>query len=239
MASSVVVYLHEGTAQLRGFARRDPRRYSHALEVLRSVPVLAASRVQADQLSDIGVRVSDVVYNCAQISVQEPPPRSPHPPQVLMVGTVQPRKGVDLFVAVANQVDGMDFVWIGPGTPPTSSGQARFVGPMDPPAVRAQLRRGSAVLITSTDDPFPLVAAEALAAGTRVVCPDDIGAAELIGGLRGCRTYPRSAGASGAAEALQRSLAEALDVAAARKRLAPLHPSALWERLRPWLMTVN
>ena len=110
-----------------------------------------------------------------------------------MCGLAQPRKGADIFFEVAERVPEHDFVWIGPWAPPDADANEptwqRFkelalpnfyvTGLVENPY--AHLRRLDAFVLTSREDPNPLVVAEALVLGKRVLAFSETGAsADLL-----------------------------------------------------------
>lgn len=107
---------------------------------------------------------------------------------VAMCGLAQPRKGSDIFFEAARQLPDHDFVWIGPWTGPETDMNdvtvERFetlrlrnffvTGLVDNPY--AHLRRADAFVLTSREDPNPLVVAESLLLGKQVMGFSDTGA---------------------------------------------------------------
>ena len=105
-----------------------------------------------------------------------------------MCGLAQPRKGADLFFEVAKRLPDHDFVWIGPWAPPETDLNGATVerfrkerlpnfyltGLVDNPY--AHLRRIDAFVLTSREDPNPLVIAEALLLGKAVLAFSGTGA---------------------------------------------------------------
>lgn len=110
---------------------------------------------------------------------------------ILGAGEVQPRKGVDLFIAVADQMRSqcpdrrLKFVWIGSGYDPlydfsvslwladqiqrsNLQGQLHMLD--HSPAYGALLERANLFLMSSRLDPLPNVAIDALLAGKPVLC---------------------------------------------------------------------
>jgi len=116
------------------------------------------------------------------------------PEQTLLVlgaGAVQPRKGVDLFVAVADQIRRqapelpVHFAWIGSGYEPEHdfsvsvwlkdqiersglSGQLTMLD--ESPAYSTLIARSDLFVVSSRLDPLPNVAIDAMLAGTPVLC---------------------------------------------------------------------
>lgn len=232
-----VAYLHEGRTQFAAFERRDKGLFRESLDLLAAMTVLASSRAQAAQLESFGITPKDIVYNCFRSAGALPsrlPRKRGHGTRVLMVGSLQARKGVELFVGCSRAFESAEFLWIGAGPRPADPGTVAFLGPLPPGEIRDHLTAADALLLTSTDDPFPLIAGEALAAGCRVVCSTDIGTAELIGGIRGCGTFAER-DVEGTLDTLRRTLASDLDEDEVRNRLTSLTPEALWRRLARWL----
>ena len=109
-------------------------------------------------------------------------------PVVAMCGLAQPRKGADIFLEVAERMPECDFLWIGPWAPPETDlngetwerfqqlrlGNCYVTGMVSNPY--AALRRADAFVLTSREDPNPLVAAEALVLGLKVVAFAETGA---------------------------------------------------------------
>jgi glycosyltransferase involved in cell wall biosynthesis len=115
---------------------------------------------------------------------------------VIGCGSLEWRKGFDLFLVVAARVareldTEVFFLWVG-GTPyPTQlwqieldvwraglDGMVSFVSSVPNPA--DYLALGDVFLLTSREDPFPLVCVEAAALGKPIVCFDSAGTVELV-----------------------------------------------------------
>ena len=107
---------------------------------------------------------------------------------VAMCGLAQRRKGADIFLAVAERLPQYDFVWIGPWTPAETdlngATHDRFAALRlrnffytqltDNPY--AHLESADAFVLTSREDPNPLVVAEALLLGCKVLAFAETGA---------------------------------------------------------------
>ena len=110
---------------------------------------------------------------------------------ILGAGQIQPRKGVDLFISVADQVRQYStgkkyrFAWIGSGYDPINdygvsiwledqinrSGLSEIVSMLEnSPSYIDLIKRTDIFLVTSRLDPFPNVAIDALSAGKPVLC---------------------------------------------------------------------
>ena len=119
------------------------------------------------------------------------PPDHHYEPGDLVVGccgTVEHRKGADLWVSVAKEVRRalpgrrVRFVWTGEIAQPLELAQdddVEFTGPTPNPY--AHMRRFDVATLPSRDDPFPLVVLEAMLLGTPVVAFDVGGVSSQIG----------------------------------------------------------
>lgn len=109
-------------------------------------------------------------------------------PLIGMCGLAQPRKGADIFLDLAVRLPQYDFLWIGPWAPPDTllndEAHARSqslacpnfytTGLTENPY--AYLRRLDAFLLSSREDPNPLVVPEALLLGKKVMAFSKTGA---------------------------------------------------------------
>ena len=109
-------------------------------------------------------------------------------PSVAMCGVAELRKGADIFFELATELPQYDFIWIGPWAPPEANENGptfeRFTslridnfyvtGLTTNPY--AHLRQADIFLLTSRADPNPLVVAEALVLGKKVIAFADTGA---------------------------------------------------------------
>jgi len=121
---------------------------------------------------------------------------------VLGAGAVQPRKGVDLFVAMAQLIHQqapdlpVHFAWIGSGYEPErdfsvsiwlrdqierSGLTSRLTMLDESPAYAALMQRSSCLVVSSRLDPLPNVAIDAMLEGTPVLCfAEACGIADLL-----------------------------------------------------------
>ncbi len=135
-----------------------------------------------------------LVRECALPRVAYDPDRPPaSPPLVVNVASIQPRKGVDLFVETAVRVcrhhPDARFIWLGNGENRAAwaervaavglADRVRFPGYRDNP--HATLLEASLLFLSSRDDPMPLSVLEAMALARPVVCFDVGGAPEALG----------------------------------------------------------
>lgn len=135
-------------------------------------------------------------------------------------GSVEHRKGADLWLDVASKVNAalpnrrIRFVWVGeviqPLAPGPWHGNVTFLGPSVNPY--AHMRRFDVATLPSRDDPFPLVVLEAMLVGTPVVA-FGVGSVATQIGDAGIVVPP------GDTEAFAREVIRLLSDAAERKRL--------------------
>lgn len=157
--------------------------------VLPHAHVLAVSDRQADWLSAFECRSIRTVYNSFGQSFA-PVERAyeAQSPIILMVGTQQRRKGLDLFSRVADLAfnDGRNwrFVWLGGHTASTDdcylSGHVDWRGHVSPEDVRSWLSKSCVFFLSSIDDPMPLGVGEALMSGVPCLTYIDTGFSDFI-----------------------------------------------------------
>ena len=111
---------------------------------------------------------------------------------VAMCGLAQPRKGADIFFELAMRIPQYDFVWIGPWDPREADANsatferysalkiANFFATGLTSNPYAHIRQASTFLLTSRKDPNPLVVAEALVLGRKVVAFAETGASTAM-----------------------------------------------------------
>lgn len=152
--------------------------------------VLAVSDRQADWLGSMGCKSIRTVYNSVGPYFHPVSPRaaSGDRPVVLMVGTQQRRKGVDLFSHVADLAHerGLDwqFVWLGGFTKGAEgcyrSTNVEWMGHVGSNEVREWMARAAVFFLSSIDDPMPLGVGEALMSGIPALVYVDTGFADFI-----------------------------------------------------------
>ncbi len=112
--------------------------------------------------------------------------------RVAMCGTAELRKGADIFFDLASRLPLYDFIWIGPWGPPDAMhNDATFerfraqlldnfyvTGLTEYPG--AYLRQIDALLLTSREDTNPLVVAEALLFGRKVIAFSETGDSKVL-----------------------------------------------------------
>jgi len=162
LADVPVAYLPQGPCRL-------PQRQAAAAKAAGAAPALPPERDAERFLQELG----------------------PDTLLVLGAGAVQPRKGVDLFIATAQQIRlqapelNVRFAWIGSGYAPDHDfsvsvwlrdqiERSNLGGHLamleESPAYKPLVERSTLMLVSSRLDPLPNVAIDALLAGTPVLC---------------------------------------------------------------------
>jgi len=185
----LVLWLHEsGSIFRRAWQRKWPRILALFLSQ-GFFSVMGVSELHRKQLAGIGFRGVSVLENPAPQTEKPLPPdrESSYRPLITVVGSKQPRKGVELFSAVADLAasngHSIDFHWCGPDTPLGSglyySPNARWQSSLPESQVMQLMRQADVIWIPSTEDPAPLVLTEAVSLGVPVVASSAVGNIEL------------------------------------------------------------
>ncbi|MCM2435376.1 glycosyltransferase family 4 protein [Agrobacterium rosae] len=187
---SVVFYCHETRYTYeRLLASHGGKVQNFVNNILPHCHCFAVSDQQADWLGSLGARSVRTVYNSIgrEFSEVQPSPDA-SAPVVLMVGTQQKRKGVDLFSRVADiaaeEGRNWKFVWLGAYTKGADgcykSNAVDWRGHVSAEDVRLSLSTASAFFLSSIDDPMPLSVGEALMCGIPCLVYEDTGFAPFI-----------------------------------------------------------
>lgn len=222
-------------------------RYERSVRLIQSAPIahMAISRQTADDVhAAIGSTRPVVIGNCQAVPVNYLAPVPPQdPPIVLNVASVMHRKRPDLFVEIAAKVLQLvpeaRFEWVGGEATPEIERQIadlgltekiRFIGHVDDPYPFMQ--RASLFLLTSEEEGFGLVLAEAMACSRTVAAFSGTGAAEVPGdtGLILDSDDPAGAAQAIAAE-ISKPQAERVNAAARQRYLDLYSPAAYAARL--------
>ncbi|NJM37797.1 MAG: glycosyltransferase [Akkermansiaceae bacterium] len=218
----VALYLHDTEHSLDAFQRGNPWRYKLLAHLLKTHHVLCVSESMASLYRHrFGTTRTTVVYEVVDV---EPRPRlNPERTHIIMVGTLNRRKGYPLFCDVAKLAKERNlpwqFHWVGglgeSDLAPVDSamtwwGWRDSAGPI--------LEQCDVLFLSSEDDPQPLACLEALALGKRAVGFAATGSSEILSQLSGCRVFQHFTPES-ALTALQEALAESVDPEAHAKIL--------------------
>ena len=210
----ILIYLHDTAWMVETYERSHPWKARFFRGIVRYHPVLCVSeQMRSFFKSALGSHNTHVVYEAA--ALPETPDFSPDFRHIVMVGSIDERKGVSLFSQVASMAEGetlpWKFHWIGALASQSLGGlssSVRWWGWQDSPL--EFIRKADVFLLSSVDDPLPLACLEALALGKRCVVYRRTGISELINQVPGCAVYEvHSAG--DCMQALKRALSEEQD----------------------------
>ena len=189
----VIVYLHETEHALDGYKRECPLRFRLLRRILARNPILCVSEKAAALYRErFGSRETHVVYECAGNDADlNLDPAKVH---IVNVGSLNERKGVELFSQVADLAQERhpewQFHWVG-GLASTNtlyrSPAVKWHGFMWQPG--KLVKQCKVFFLSSVDDPCPLSALEALGEDVGCVAYKKTGTAELIEHLPGCAVY--------------------------------------------------
>ena len=176
--------------------RHGEEHYARALELMRDpyLSHLAISDETARNVADeIGCEMPTNILNCRSMPAKYLEPVEPdEPPIVLNAASVIARKAPDIFTDVAIATckvhPTVRFWWLGGEGPEAELAKIREAGledriefkPFDPDPF-AYMQRSSVFLLTSREEGFGLVLAEAMACSRTVVSFSGTGAAEVAG----------------------------------------------------------
>lgn len=212
------LYLHDTEYMLAEMERTYPCKYRWLRFLLGRNPVLCVSEAMAKLYQERFGATTHVVYETLPPLAEAD--FNPAKTNIVMVGTQNARKGVELFSKVADlaKANGHSwaFHWIGGQRHPGLyySENVNWLGWVDGP--QHLLRQAAAMLLTSVDDPFPLSALEAIRAGTRCVVYEKTGTSEVVSGIQGCQVFHDHTPESALA-ALEAALSENVDTEAYAK----------------------
>lgn len=212
----ILIYLHDTAYMIDGFARQHPWKFALFKKIIRRNPVLCVSeQMQKYYQKEFGVRRSHVVREAAALPT--PPDFNPDFLHIVMVGSVDERKGVKIFSEVAALAATKNrpwkFHWVGALASQSLgalSENVRWWGWQDTPLEFTS--RADLFFLSSIDDPLPLACLEAMALGKRCVVYRQTGIAEMIDSIRGCAVFEKYF-ASEAFASLEKVLAETPDSA--------------------------
>lgn len=188
----VIFYCHEAEYAFEAFKTRTPLKFRLLKRIFPKLIVACVSKWQCDYISStFKVKESTVVYN--NIDLDTAKSLDATKTNIVMLGYLMHRKGVDLFSKVADLAaktnPDMCFTWIGAGD--TSglylSPNVNWIGEMLKP--ETLLLQTDLFFLSSMDDPFPLACLEALAYKKKCVVYRNTGTAEVIKDISGCAVF--------------------------------------------------
>jgi len=231
-AAPTLAHVHELarglTYSLRGPGRDRFLGADRVVAVSQAVADLLVAEWEVDEASVV------VIPGCVPVrparSSLDPPVRARDGvPLVVAVGSGGWRKGIDLFLRVADGVreagGEVDFAWVGPledrEAVEHAAARSGLLAVLDLPGEvedpSAWLDRAAVLVSTAREDPFPLVGLEAGAAGVPVVAFASGGLTELLAGGRGTVVGPGDVSAM--VEAVVSILADPVEATLEAERL--------------------
>ncbi|WP_084398677.1 glycosyltransferase family 4 protein [Henriciella aquimarina] len=199
---NVFLYLHEMDWIFERIQREQPELYKNIVKGVQSYPVLCVSKLQQDYIErTFSPPYTKLVYNVASDGnldlsmVRKGPEDTGGEKTILMVGTIQRRKGPELFGQVADlaKEKGLPyrFIWAGHQTEPVGelSENVEWIGHQPADKLQQLIRQVDRFMLTSWDDPFPLSCLEALSWGVPIVSYHYSGVCEIIEGMPGCGVF--------------------------------------------------
>jgi glycosyltransferase involved in cell wall biosynthesis len=192
----VSIYLHETEWTFKNIQAKHDNNYDAIIKLLSSCRILCVSTNQAKYLNSLGINNTHVVYNTTVL------PHDPwyyrfrknkdsHEKVILMVGTMQSRKGTRLFSDVADlaQLRGRNYKFLWAGSPTkemiVKSPNVNWLGSVNSQRLQDLIASADLFFLSSIDDPFPLSAIESLLMQKKCVAYYNTGAAEMITSAKG------------------------------------------------------
>ncbi len=210
----VILYLHETEFVFEAFRRGHPICFRLLRRILSKHRIACVSRQQEAYLKEtFGARDTAVLYE--NIPTASAPTFDAAALHIVMVGTVERRKGASLFSKVAERARELGlpwcFHWIGG---PGYTGDV-YLSPLvqwhgHQANVQQFLQRADVFFLSSIDDPFPLSCLEALSLFKKCVVYNKSGIAEILSGINGCAVY-RQHTVESAMAALRQAISSPLD----------------------------
>lgn len=192
------IYLHETGWGFDSFQENYPERYAEFEKYAPRLNFLCVSAAHKAEIAErFGVRHAEIVYETtvsasAGSAAAQLEPLSGKPIEILMAGTIQPRKGPTLFSQVADLAAERGLPWTFRWAGWTANDQniylsdnVQWLGPLDADELGEALSRASVFFLSSADDPFPLACLEALLTQRRAIVYRNTGIAEILTGLSG------------------------------------------------------
>lgn len=227
------VYLHDTESTLDALQQHKPWVYHCLARLLRDRPVLCVSEQMAALYRErFGTMQTTVIYEVTEL---EPEPKlEPNKIHLVMVGSLNRRKGYSLFLEAAKLASARGLAWqfhwvggLGEADLLPISKLITWWGWQN--SATPILKQADVFFLSSVDDPQPLACLEALALSKRAVVYSGTGSAEIVDGLRGCKVFTKHE-AECALEALQSALTEQVDPAAMRSRLKEIADVKMFQR---------
>lgn len=222
------IYLHETEWALRRFSKTHGPQFEKFKKSCPSLKVLCVSKEQEKLLrEEYDAQDTHIIYECINICESSKENSAyldliniedQSEVKIIFVGTLQPRKGVDLFSRVADiaKEDGRNwsFTWIGNSRHKAKmyfSPNVRWIGNKYGSDLFDHYKASDIFFLSSYDDPFPVTCLEAFFFEKKIVAYNNTGISSFIDKIRGCQSYQEWT-ATAAYQALVKASQEKLDI---------------------------
>ncbi len=184
----VVITAHGGDAELA--SRHRALRRAAVWAIHNSEKTMAVSDAIAASLVAMGGREDKIIVSPLGVPIPTgAADRSHRPPQLLFVGSLIERKGIDILLDAADGIEEglLELVVVGDGPlqdlverRAKTNATIRPLGAMSPSGVAQLMQAASALVLPSRSEGRPFVIMEAMAAGLPVLATDIPGSRELV-----------------------------------------------------------
>ena len=191
-SANLFFYLHETEWTFKKFEEYNPELFSKVINLIRRNIALCVSNKQIEYLNTTHSISNTRLVGETSVLPLDPwnfhfkCPRDNGVSKIVMVGTIQPRKGVDLFsriadLAVSKKLN-FRFIWVGKKIDHNVylSKNVDWLGNKNSVEIQEILTNADLFFLSSIDDPMPLSVLEALQIRKKCVAYKETGAAELI-----------------------------------------------------------
>jgi hypothetical protein len=191
---NTIIYVHDAAPHTEPFAKKYPFRFRLFLKLLQKRKVAFVSEWQSKYfLQRVSIPRYKIIYNNINFPYERPSPENIT--TIGMIAYQNENKNVSFFSRVADEAYKRNlpyqFMWVGGQGGEINelyhSTHVQWLG--DQEHVMDILNSIDVLLFTSRADSFPLVVAEALSKGKRIVSYTENGFASHIAGLQGCRLF--------------------------------------------------
>lgn len=192
LKKNTIIYIHDTAPHIEPFAKKYPSKYRHFIKLLQKRKIAFVSEWQAEYfLKMASIPRYKVIYNNINFPYEKP---LGNLITLAMVAYQSEYKNVPFFSKVADEAYRQHlpykFIWIGGQAEDTEfyhSPHVEWLGNQE--QVMDILNYVDILLFTSHTDSFPLVFAEALFKGKKIVSYTGNGFASHISKLKGCKLY--------------------------------------------------
>lgn len=253
----LIVHAHTPMFVEERINHADPNRFGRSIyhewekQALRAADgVIATSKLLADHL--LAVRQLAVIPYPIASEPFDQPTTILNNESILLIGSIQPRKGVETWARSLNRVlrerPSASAMLIGSDTPTAPNGQSmaehvlqivdpavrdrfQWIGPTAHPEVIRMISTAAMVVVPSLFESFSFVAAEAMTRGIPVIVSDQVGIAEHVKGMKVVPAGDAQALAAAQLEVLgDRSIAQRQALECRRRLLESCAPASHLQR---------